>query len=137
MKTNNKTAWVPESQICQHCAGMSCRSPAAHVSHRSYSQSTQTRHSRRRLHSPGSAGSRLQREDRLKRGTLLSARSGEAMLPRQTKTKHTKLNIFTLAAAQITQVDCEIEGDRHDCVILHHTGEMRMLHCRWTTKYHE
>lgn len=88
-KANNKTARVPGSQICQHCAGMSCRSPAAHVSHRSYSQSTQTRHSRRRLHSPGSAGSQLQREDRLKRGTLSSVRSSEVMLPRQTKTKHT------------------------------------------------
>lgn len=63
-----QTSLVPESQICQRCAGTSCRFPAALVSRRSYSQSTQTHHSRHPLHSPGSAGSQLERKNRLGEG---------------------------------------------------------------------
>lgn len=68
MQTHRQTSLVPESQICQRCAGRSCRFPVALVSRRSYSQSTQTHHSRHPLHSPGSAGSQLERENRLGEG---------------------------------------------------------------------
>ena len=76
--TQTKTSLVPESQICQRCAGTSCRFPVALVSRRSYSQSTQTRHSRHPLHSPGSAGSQLERENRLVEGpyNLFAAENG-------------------------------------------------------------
>lgn len=68
LQTHRQTSLVPESQICQRCAGTSCRFPVALVSRRSYSQSTQTHHSRHPLHSPGSAGSQLERENRLGEG---------------------------------------------------------------------
>lgn len=68
LQTHRQTSLVPESQICQRCAGRSCRFPVALVSRRSYSQSTQTHHSRHPLHSPGSAGSQLERENRLGEG---------------------------------------------------------------------
>lgn len=69
---NRQTILVPESQICQRCAGTSCRFPEALVSHRSYSQSTQTHRNRRRRHSPGNAGSQLEIENRLSKETYLS-----------------------------------------------------------------
>lgn len=65
---NTQASLVPESQICQRCAGTSCRFPVALVSRRSYSQSTQTHHSRHPLHLPGSAGSQLERENKLGEG---------------------------------------------------------------------
>lgn len=68
LQIHRQTTLVPESQICQRCAGRSCRFPVALVSRRSYSQSTQTHHSRHPLHSPGSAGSQLERENRLGEG---------------------------------------------------------------------
>lgn len=71
LQTDRHTSLVPESQICQRCAGTSCRFPVALVSRRSYSQSTQTHHSRHPLHSPGSAGSQLERESRLGEGPYL------------------------------------------------------------------
>ncbi len=68
LQTHRQTSLVPESQICQRCAGTSCRFPVALVSRRSYSQSIQTHHSQHPLHSPGSAGSQLERENRLGEG---------------------------------------------------------------------
>lgn len=68
---NTRTSLVPGSQICQRCAGTSCRFPVALVSRRSYSQSTQTHHSRHPLHLPGSAGSQLERENKLGEGDLV------------------------------------------------------------------
>ena len=68
LQTHRQTSLVPESQICQRCAGTSCRFPVALVSRRSYSQSTQTHHNRHPLHSPGSAGSQLERREQVSGG---------------------------------------------------------------------
>lgn len=68
---NRQTILVPESQICQRCAGTSCRFPEALVSRRSYSQSIRTHRSQRRRRSPDNAGSQLKIENRLSKGTDL------------------------------------------------------------------
>lgn len=72
---HTQTSLIPESQICQHCGGTSCRFPVAPVSRRSYSQSTQTHHSPHPLRSRGNAGSQLERENRLGEGPLSSVHS--------------------------------------------------------------
>lgn len=68
MSANRQTSLVPESRICQRCAETSCRFPAALVSRRSYSQSTQTLRSQHPQHLPGSAGSQLEKKNWLGEG---------------------------------------------------------------------
>lgn len=92
---------LPESQICQHCAGTSCRFPEALVSRRSYFQSTQTHHNRHPLHSPGSAGSQLKRENKLGEGAyqLLTAdcyrRVDRSLVARHSSTSATPHDCYT------------------------------------------
>lgn len=104
---HRQTNSVPESQICQRCAGTSCRFPVALVSRRSYSQSTQTHHSRHPLHSPGSAESQLERENRLGEGpyhlsTADTAADCNRRVGDDTERRHNSTS--TPTAARITQL---------------------------------
>ena len=106
---NRQTSLVPESQICQRCGGTSCRFPVALVSRRSYFQSTQTHHSRHPLHSPGSAGFQLERENRLGKGPyhLFTAETAADCYRRVANEDHTAWrhnSTLALIAARITKL---------------------------------
>lgn len=120
-KESKQTSIIPESQICQRYAGTSYRFPAALVSHRSYSRSTQTHHSRHPLHSLGSAGSQLEKENKSGEGPyhLFTAETAADCNGRVGKEVHTAWrhnSTFATIAARIAKPVWHITTEAGGCL---------------------